>query len=577
MVRYRERITMKPDDNKINLAIEFVREGYSVRGAAKRFGIPLQTLRQRLKGCKTKSEAHMAQRVFNCEQEQQLEEYLLKSAKLFYGLSIHQLRTLAFQFAQRLKAAKSIKKIPASWFPKNDEKPAASRDWTEGFMKRHPKLTLRCPVSTSLGRAIAFNAHIVQEFFDLYEKIRQSHQYTAATVWNMDETGLNTVHKTKYVIAQKGQRCVSAISSGERGTNVTLTMAVSAAGEKIPPFFVFPRVNMKDKFLLHSNEDAKGVANGSGWQTANTFCKFLLHFKQHAIKASTKRTLLILDNHESHMTIEALEFCKQNNIDLLTLPPHTSHKLQPLDRGVFGPLKSYYANQCNAWMFNHPSVPIAIENVAELATEPILKGASSVNIISGFRATGIWPFNRNIFTEDDFLASTVTDRPYENVDKASLSHPMSPTLPLEPVIQEPSISNPMSPLNQEPMQVDVNQISVEVIRPLPKAEARKESNRGRKRRKAAILIDPEMIETIRVEQEEVAKKKDALSVKKKLAAERKFDKELLKRQKAAEKTNKEAIIKIEPKRKRGRPCVAKVPKDEEDDEVILKYQTKRRR
>ncbi|XP_051157997.1 uncharacterized protein LOC127279600 [Leptopilina boulardi] len=311
------------------MSIESVQAGFSERGAAKQFGISPQTLRQRLKGCKTKSEAHYGQQVFNNEQEQQLREYLLKSAKIFYGLTLPQLRQLAFQFAQALKAAKSIKKITASSYSNNqDEQPAASRDWSEAFLKRHPDLTLRRPVPTSLGRAIAFNAHVVGEFFDLYENIRQSHQYTAATVWNMDETGLNTVHKMKYVIAQKGERCVAAASSGERGTNVTLTMAISAAGEKIPPFFIFPRIKMNKE--------------------------------EHAIRVDTERTLLILDNHESHLTIEGLEFCKRNNIDILTLPPHTSHKLQPLDKGVFGPLKAYYANQCSAWLFIHPNVPIGI-------------------------------------------------------------------------------------------------------------------------------------------------------------------------------------------------------------------------
>ncbi|XP_011858146.1 PREDICTED: tigger transposable element-derived protein 6-like [Vollenhovia emeryi] len=422
MVRNRPRTTQKPNEDNINKAIEAVQAGSSVRGAAKQFGIAPQTVRHRLQGRKPKSVAHVGQRVFNEEQEQELQDYLVKSSKMFYGLALPQLRKLAFQFAQKLKAARSIKKIPASWFPKKpDEEPTASMDWVEGFMKRHPNLSLRRLVSTSLGRAAAFNASVVMNFYDLYENIRQLHKYTAANVWNMDESSLSTVHKTKYVVAQKGQRCVAAASSGERGASVTLAMAISAAGEKIPPFFIFPRVKMQDKFLMHGSAGAKGVANGSGWQTADTFVKFLHHFKNHAIKAGTKRTLMILDNHESHMAIAGLEFCKQNNIDVLTLPPHTSHKLQPLDRGVFGPLKIYYENACKAWMFNHPNVPIAIGNVAELVAEPILKGASSINIVNGFKATGIWPFNRDIFTEDDFLASSVTDRPYkDNASPATL-------------------------------------------------------------------------------------------------------------------------------------------------------------
>lgn len=33
------------------------------------------------------------------------------------------------------------------------------------------------------------------------------------------------------------------------------------------------------------------------------------------------------------------------------------------------------------------------------------------NIIKGFKVTGFVPFNEDIFTEDEFLPATVTDRP----------------------------------------------------------------------------------------------------------------------------------------------------------------------
>ncbi|XP_055622564.1 uncharacterized protein LOC129766123 [Toxorhynchites rutilus septentrionalis] len=280
---------------------------------------------------------------------------------------------------------KAIKKVPDSWTAKNsDEEPAATRDWLHGFMKRHSDLSLRRPVQTSLGRAAAFNKPTVDAFFDTYVKVRESHEYNAADIWNMDETGLSTVHKTKFVVASKGTRCVGAISSGERGTNVTMALAVSAAGDRIPPFFVYPRVKFQDKFLLQSTTNARGVANGSGRQTSDTFLEWLHHFKNYAIRSSTEKTLLIMDNHESHMTISGLDFYKENNIEVLTLPPHTSHRMQPLDRGVFGPLKTYFDHSCKAWTFNHSGIPITIDLIAELVAEQLLKGASIICYIEIF-------------------------------------------------------------------------------------------------------------------------------------------------------------------------------------------------
>ena len=64
--------------------------------------------------------------------------------------------------------------------------------------------------------------------------------------------------------------------------------------------------------------------------------------------------VLIMDNHNSHITLEGVELAKNHGLDLLTLPPHCSHKLQPLDVGVFGAFKKFYSSFCNEWHLSHP-------------------------------------------------------------------------------------------------------------------------------------------------------------------------------------------------------------------------------
>lgn len=50
--------------------------------------------------------------------------------------------------------------------------------------------------------------------------------------------------------------------------------------------------------------------------------------------------LLLIDNHSSHTSLEAIEYSRENRIVLLSFPPHCSHRLQPLDVGVFGQFKN---------------------------------------------------------------------------------------------------------------------------------------------------------------------------------------------------------------------------------------------
>ena len=52
--------------------------------------------------------------------------------------------------------------------------------------------------------------------------------------------------------------------------------------------------------------------------------------------------MLICDGHDSHITGDFIEFCMDNNILLMILPPHSSHLTQPLDVGVFGALKKHH-------------------------------------------------------------------------------------------------------------------------------------------------------------------------------------------------------------------------------------------
>lgn len=76
----------------------------------------------------------------------------------------------------------------------------------------------------------------------------------------MDETGVTTVHKPDKVVAQRGHKQVGSLTSGERGTLVTVACAVSAIGNNIPSYFVFPRVNFRDYLINNGLPGCKGGA-----------------------------------------------------------------------------------------------------------------------------------------------------------------------------------------------------------------------------------------------------------------------------------------------------------------------------
>ena len=303
--------------------------------------------------------------------------------------------------------------------------------------------------------------------------------------------------------------------------------------------FVFPRVHYKDSFVNGAPPNSIGAAHPSGWMTAENFLTFMKHFVRHVRCSQEETVLLILDNHESHLSIEVLEFAKENGVIMLSFPPHTSHKLQPLDRSVYGPFKKYYNSACDGWIVGHPGRTMTIYDIAGVVGTAFPRAMTPANILSGFRVSGISPFDRFIFNEDDFLTSAVTDMPNPHqpptTTVAAVHQPPTttvaavyqpPTTTVATVHQPPEASIAVTVTQAVDATVDVLNslpstsraggsvsstsiaISPEHVRPFPKACPRKGFRRGRKPGRTRVLTDtPENNAIIQEQQQKSCKRK----------------------------------------------------------------------
>ena len=161
--------------------------------------IPKPTIRRHRLGLNKYAKGDIKLRGGSCALSKEVEGELVRHIKrlddLFFGLSILELRKLAYAVA----CAHGISAF-------GDEKKAANKTWYYNFMKRHPELRLHTSEPTSLARTKGFNRKDVDDFFEKYCELIDEHGFTAEKIYNVDETGHSTVHKPSKVISTKGKR-----------------------------------------------------------------------------------------------------------------------------------------------------------------------------------------------------------------------------------------------------------------------------------------------------------------------------------------------------------------------------------
>lgn len=479
---------------------------FTIREASRESEIPRSTLKRYVTKCMAAVDPEKVNfrpknkhlQVFTDEEEALLVNYIRSAAAIHYGLTSESTRRLAYEFA-----VANNKQLKVNW----ERDKIAGEDWLARFKKIH-KLSLRTPEQTSINRCISFNKSNVEMFFKNLLEVKQKYNLGPQDIYNLDETGMMTVHKPPKVLAPTGKKQVGQATSAERGQLVTLVGIVCATGKALPPFLIFPRKHFKDHFLKGAPPGSAGAASDSGWTNGDIFLLILQHFVTHERPTPENPKLIILDNHESHCSIKALNFAKEKGIVLLTFPPHCSHKMQPLDLTVFGPLKAYYNKACNEFISNFSGRPdniprVTIYDVSENVGKAFPLAFTPSNIMKGFQKSGIEPLNSNIFTEQDYLASSVSDRPQYDVslnsepgtsglcsaETHSIQAQSNVTLDVTPdgITQN---NNNLS-VTHKPLQEIGNNLSMicpEEIRPLPKLGPKKNSTaRGRKKGKTVIL------------------------------------------------------------------------------------------
>jgi len=107
------------------------------------------------------------------------------------------------------------------------------------------------------------------------------------------------------ILDPTGKKMIEKIVSAEKGETITAVVCISASGSFVPPMLIFPHKNLSARLMNGAPSGTIGATSTSGWINGDLYMKWLKHFIEHTEASVGRKVLLILDNHESHMTLQA--------------------------------------------------------------------------------------------------------------------------------------------------------------------------------------------------------------------------------------------------------------------------------
>ena len=138
-------------------------------------------------------------------------------------------------------------------------------------------------------------------------------------------------------------------------------------------------------------------------------------------KANGHTRLLVCDGHDSHISAEFVRYCYEHDIALLLLLPHSSHLIQPLDVGVFSPLKAAIRSTLST-IFRTGILRLQKPEWIQSYIKAREKAMTRRNIESGWRGAGLWPINpQRIINQLPEETTTPPPSSYESNDAELLT------------------------------------------------------------------------------------------------------------------------------------------------------------
>jgi len=389
------------NEGQLLLAIEAIQKdpSLSIRAAAKIYSVSFATLSRRLRGTPARHDISAnSRKLTNSEESAILEQIIDLDSRAF---------------PPRLSAVEDMANILLATRNASDasDPQRVGVKWASNFVKRQPQLRIRLNRRIDYQRVQNEDPKQYSEWFRLIQNTITKYGIQTSDIYNFDETGfaIGLITSTGMVVTSSERKGRPRQQQPGNREWATVIQAVGAEGYALPPYLIVAGKTHLRTWYEDSPfpPDWRITVTENGWTTNERGLEWIQYFNHHtASRTKGSHRLLILDGHESHHSVEFELYAKENNIVTLCMPPHSSHRLQPLDVGCFGPLKAAYSRQIEGLM------KVQITHVSKVEFfhafyAAFQKAITISNIQGGFRGAGIVPFDpQSVISKLDVVLRT---------------------------------------------------------------------------------------------------------------------------------------------------------------------------
>ena len=371
-------MSTQTQEARIILAIEAIHSSKTIsrRKAAKIYNVPETSLRDRMDGVTAMAELRNPRHILTSFEDDTFVRYILDLDTRVFSPRISGVEDMA----NSLLAARHAKPV--------------GKQWAYRFVKRRPELKTRMTRSYDFQRALCEDPDQINAWFRLVFNMRAKYGIEDTDFYNFDETGFMMGVICSNMVVTRADRLGRSkkLQPGNREW-ATAIECISSDGFVLPPFLILQGLNHLASWYTECGLPNPWMINTSanGWTSNDTALEWIRHIDKHTY---TRRKggyrMVVLDGHESHLSIQFEDFCKEKNIITLCLPAHSSHLTQPLDVGCFSVLKRAYSRELEAFIRAHVNHITKTEFLLAFKTAHF-RSMTVENIQASFRGAGLVP------------------------------------------------------------------------------------------------------------------------------------------------------------------------------------------